>query len=58
MSAANVFVGREPLRRVMGLQFANRLRMREEAEETLRVRDIHINRLDVPIRALSGGQRQ
>jgi ABC-type sugar transport system ATPase subunit len=55
---ANVFLGREPTRRIFGFPYVDRPRMREEAENTLRALDIHINRLDAPIRSLSGGQRQ
>jgi ABC-type sugar transport system ATPase subunit len=55
---ANVFLGREPLKRVMGLPVLDRKRMRAEAAEALRVLDIRINRFDLPLRSLSGGQRQ
>jgi ABC-type sugar transport system ATPase subunit len=55
---ANVFLGREPIRRVFGFPCVDRRRMREEAEQTLQALDIHIHRLEAPIRALSGGQRQ
>jgi len=55
---ANVFLGREPVRRIFGFPFVDRHRMRAEAETTLRGLEIQINRLDVPIRSLSGGQRQ
>jgi ABC-type sugar transport system ATPase subunit len=55
---ANVFLGREPVRKIFGFPFVDRRRMRVEAETTLRGLEIQINRLDVPIRSLSGGQRQ
>jgi ribose transport system ATP-binding protein len=55
---ANVFLGREPVRKIFGFPFVDRRRMREEAGTTLRGLEIQINRLDVPIRSLSGGQRQ
>src|SRR6476660_5924088 len=55
---ANVFLGREPVRRIFGLPVIDRRLMREEAEKTLRALDIHIHRLSNPIRSLSGGQRQ
>jgi ABC-type sugar transport system ATPase subunit len=55
---ANVFLGREPLKRVMGLPVLDRKRMRAESAEALRVLDIRINRFDLPLRSLSGGQRQ
>ena len=55
---ANVFLGREPMKRMFGLPVLDRKRMRNEAAEALRVLDIRINRFDLPLRALSGGQRQ
>ncbi|HKM58931.1 MAG TPA: ATP-binding cassette domain-containing protein [Chthoniobacterales bacterium] len=55
---ANVFLGREPVRRFFGLPFVDRVKMRTEAEKTLEALDIHIHRHSLPIRSLSGGQRQ
>ncbi len=55
---ANVFLGREPMTRWMGLKVIDRRRMREEAARTLDTLDIGLDRLDRPVRALSGGQRQ
>ncbi len=55
---ANVFLGREPMTRFLGLPRIDRKRMREEAARSLEVLDIHLDRLDRPVRALSGGQRQ
>ena len=55
---ANVFLGREPVRHWLGLPFLDRKRMRTEAAEALRPLDIRIHRFDLPLRALSGGQRQ
>ncbi len=55
---ANVFLGREPMTRFLGLPRIDRKRMREEAAKSLEVLDIHLDRLDRPVRALSGGQRQ
>jgi ABC-type sugar transport system ATPase subunit len=57
-AGANVFLGREVMKRVLGLPVVDRKRMRKEAAETLRVLDILINRLDLPLRSMSGGQRQ
>jgi simple sugar transport system ATP-binding protein len=50
--AANVFLGREPLKRVLGFP------VRTQAADALRVLDIQIHRFDLPIRSFSGGQRQ
>ena len=55
---ANVFLGREPVRRFFGLPFVDRAMMRTESEKTLEALDIHIHRHSMPIRSLSGGQRQ
>jgi ABC-type sugar transport system ATPase subunit len=55
---ANVFLGREPLKRVLGFPVLDRRQMRSRAAEALRVLDIQIHRFDLPIRSLSGGQRQ
>jgi ABC-type sugar transport system ATPase subunit len=55
---ANVFLGREPMKRVLGLSVLDRKKMRTEAADALRVLDIRINRFDLPLRSMSGGQRQ
>ncbi len=55
---ANIFLGREPMRRVFGLPVMDRKRMRAEAAHALEALDIGLDRLDRPVRALSGGQRQ
>ena len=57
-AGANVFLGREVMKRVLGLPAVDRRRMRAEAAETLKVLDIRINRFDLPLRSMSGGQRQ
>ena len=56
---ANVFLGRELMCRRFGfLPVIDRKRMREEAGRSLAELDIALDRLDVPVRQLSGGQRQ
>jgi ribose transport system ATP-binding protein len=58
---ANVFLGREPPTRRLGLLPAiDRRRMREAAAEVLRTLEIEIppSKLTLPVRTLSGGQRQ
>ncbi|MGP1397981.1 MAG: ATP-binding cassette domain-containing protein [Inquilinaceae bacterium] len=56
---ANVFLGREPVQRVLGVfPRINRPFMRRAAQKAIETLDIDIDRLDVPVRALSGGQRQ
>jgi simple sugar transport system ATP-binding protein len=55
---ANVFLGREPMRRILGVPVIDRRRMRAEAGRALAALEIDVDRLDRPVRALSGGQRQ
>jgi ABC-type sugar transport system ATPase subunit len=56
---ANVFLGREPMRRILGVFPAlDRRRMWKEARRVIETLDIAIPKLDLPVRALSGGQRQ
>ena len=56
---ANVFLGREPASRFLGiLPRIDRPAMRAAARRTMASLDIEIERLDIPVRALSGGQRQ
>ena len=56
---ANVFLGREPIVKTLGfLPRVDRARMRREAHTAIETLDIELNRLDVPVRSLSGGQRQ
>lgn len=55
----NIFLGREPMRRVLGLlNQVDRKRMLTESEEVLDRLDIHIPNLRRPISEMSGGQRQ
>lgn len=55
--AGNIFLGREPRWRSLR-GFLDRRRMHLEAAETLRSLGIQIPYTDVPVRDLSGGQRQ
>ena len=56
---ANVFLGREPMRKAFGvLPVLDRRLMRQQAREAIETLDIEIKKLDVPVRTLSGGQRQ
>ena len=54
----NVFLGRELKTKFLFLPRIDRKRMREEAAKAISVLDVHLDRLDRPVRALSGGQRQ
>lgn len=56
----NIFLGREPMRRKLGLPVIDRERMRKVAREVLDRLDIVIpdRKLAGPVQMLSGGQRQ
>ncbi|MCB1496564.1 MAG: sugar ABC transporter ATP-binding protein [Bauldia sp.] len=56
---ANIFLGREPKRRAFGfLPVLDRALMADAAQETMRRLDFHVDRLEAPVSAFSGGQRQ
>ncbi|MCX5578781.1 ATP-binding cassette domain-containing protein [Kaistia terrae] len=56
---ANIFLGREPMRRAFGfLPVLDRPAMAKAAKETMARLDFHVNRLDAPVGRFSGGQRQ
>ncbi|WP_321917984.1 MULTISPECIES: ATP-binding cassette domain-containing protein [unclassified Paraburkholderia] len=57
---SNIFLGREPVRRRLGLQVIDRPHMAEVAREVLERLDIVIpsRKLTGPVKMLSGGQRQ
>jgi ABC-type sugar transport system ATPase subunit len=57
-ASANIFLGREPLRRRGLLQVLNRPFMLAESRQVLDQLDIRIPDLRRPIRLMSGGQRQ
>lgn len=57
--AQNFFIGREPLLRGRrGFGLVDRARMRKEALEGLQGIELHLRGPDVPVKSLSGGQRQ
>ncbi|HVJ40129.1 MAG TPA: ATP-binding cassette domain-containing protein [Dongiaceae bacterium] len=57
---SNIFLGREPMRRVLGLPVVDRPQMKKVAREVLSKLDIVVpeRKLGGPVRVLSGGQRQ
>ncbi|WP_062016107.1 ATP-binding cassette domain-containing protein [Aureimonas sp. AU4] len=56
---ANIFLGREPMRRRFGfLPVLDRRKMAEAARETMALLDFHVSRMDAPVSNFSGGQRQ
>lgn len=58
-ATVNIFLGREPMRRQLGfLNVVDRKHMLAESENVLSQLDIHIPKLQRPMRQMSGGQRQ
>ena len=57
---ANVFLGREPIKRTLGFPRIDRRFMRLAAHDAIERLDIDIapDQLTIPVRSLSGGQRQ
>ena len=56
---ANIFLGREPMKKLFGfLPVIDRQKMADAAKETMERLDFHVTRLDAPVAAFSGGQRQ
>ena len=56
---ANIFLGREPMRKAFGfLPVLDRKAMAEAARITMAKLDFHVSRLDAPVSNFSGGQRQ
>ena len=56
---ANIFLGREPMRKAFGfLPVLDRPKMAEAARETMARLEFHVTRLDAPVSNFSGGQRQ
>jgi simple sugar transport system ATP-binding protein len=56
---ANIFLGREPKRRLFGiLPIIDRRHMAEAARETMKRVDFHVERFNAPVSTFSGGQRQ
>jgi len=56
---ANIFLGREPMKKLFGfLPVLDRKAMAEAARTTMAQLDFHVKRLDAPVSNFSGGQRQ
>jgi ABC-type sugar transport system ATPase subunit len=56
--AQNIFLGRELTHRVLGVRVVEHRRMREEADEALKLVRINMPSSRVGVKQLSGGQRQ
>jgi simple sugar transport system ATP-binding protein len=55
----NIFLGREPMRKLFGfLPVLDRAAMAEAGRSTMASLDFHVTRLNAPVAAFSGGQRQ
>lgn len=55
----NIFLGREPMKKLFGfLPVIDRASMAKAAQETMHKLDFHVSRLNAPVSAFSGGQRQ
>ena len=56
---ANIFLGGEPIKRILGLlPVIDRTRMDEATKATMDSLDFHVTRLKAAFTAVSGGQRQ
>lgn len=56
--AGNLFLGREPVRQLLGAHFLDKVRMVRDARQMLDSLDIHIPNMRALVGNLSGGQRQ
>jgi len=56
--AGNLFLGREPMRRILGLRFMDRPKMHREARNLLNALNIRVQNTRSRVQRLSGGQRQ
>jgi ABC-type sugar transport system ATPase subunit len=56
--AENVFLGRELVRRVLGVPFLKRQAMKQKVAELLHTLEAHISDPEAAVGSLSGGQRQ
>jgi ABC-type sugar transport system ATPase subunit len=54
----NIYLGREPGRKILGLNIVDHAKSREMAKEHLERLKIHVKSVDQPVEELSGGQRQ
>ncbi|MQT11874.1 ATP-binding cassette domain-containing protein [Segnochrobactrum spirostomi] len=56
---ANIFLGREPMKKVLGfIPVLDRKKMADAAKETMARLDFHVTRMESPVARFSGGQRQ
>ena len=56
--AANIFLGREPQRRILGMNFVDRATMRREAQAMIDRLGARLPAINRPVGSFSGGQQQ
>ena len=56
--ASNIFLGREPTRRILGLDFVDRARMNREAQAMIDRLGARLPAINRPVGSFSGGQQQ
>lgn len=56
--AANIFLGREPQRRILGMKFVDRATMRSEAQAMIDRLGARLPAINRPVGSFSGGQQQ
>ena len=56
--ASNIFLGREPTRRVFGVHFVDRVRMKREAQVMIDRLGAELPAINRPVGSFSGGQQQ
>ena len=56
--AANIFLGREPVRRILGMRFVDRATMKREAQAMIDRLGARLPALNRPVGSFSGGQQQ
>lgn len=56
--AANIFLGREPVRRVFGVNFVDRTKMKQDAQAMITRLGANLPAINRPVGSFSGGQQQ
>lgn len=56
--AANIFLGREPVRSVMGMKFVDRTKMKQQAQAMIDRLGAKLPAINRPVGSFSGGQQQ
>ncbi|MEM9708507.1 MAG: ATP-binding cassette domain-containing protein [Pseudomonadota bacterium] len=56
--SANIFLGREPQRKILGMSFVDRARMRREAQAMIDRLGARLPAINRPVGSFSGGQQQ